>query len=187
MRITLKYPDVKTFVEKFASNVSEGGIFIASRAPKAVGTRVRFELFLADGATKLLRGEGLVAWVREFDAKQPGKPHGMGLKFAKLDADSKKLVQQILTFKRERGVREDSSVSVLPVPQSTPPVDTGPIAAPPAPTPIPIPTRPRPRSRPRKPRRPTTPPPTPRPTTPPRSPKPRRSSTEPRSTSASPR
>jgi uncharacterized protein (TIGR02266 family) len=124
MRITLKYPDVKTFVEKFASNVSEGGIFIASRSPKAVGTRVRFELYLADGATKLLRGEGLVVKVREFDPKQPNKPHGMGLKFAKLDAESKKLVQQILAFKRERGVREDSQVSVQPVPQA----DSGPIA-----------------------------------------------------------
>src|SRR5688572_27666968 len=88
MRVRLKYTDVQSFVEKFAPNVSRQGIFISSKNPKPVGTQVRFELLLADGTSRLIRGEGVVTWVREFDAENPGKPHGMGVKFSRLDADS---------------------------------------------------------------------------------------------------
>src|SRR5688572_23925847 len=84
MRIRLKYADVQTFVEKFAPNVSRQGIFIASRTPKPVGTAVRFELLLSDGKSRLLKGEGVVTWVREFDEKNPTRPHGMGVKFSRL-------------------------------------------------------------------------------------------------------
>ena len=30
LRLKLKYPDVDTFVEKFSTNISKGGVFIAS-------------------------------------------------------------------------------------------------------------------------------------------------------------
>lgn len=110
LRITLKYADQKAFVEKFASNVSQGGIFISSRTPKAVGTTVRFELLLGDGKTRALKGEGVVAWVREFDPDHPNRPHGMGLRFSRLDAESRKVIDRILAFKRERGLKEDTTV-----------------------------------------------------------------------------
>ena len=140
MRIRLKYADVATFVERFASHVSRSGIFIASRVPKPVGTTVRFEFLLADGKTKLIKGEGTVSWVREFDGENPLGPHGMGLRFARLDADSRQMVDRIVAFKRARGVRDDGAV-----PQ---PVDkdeiSSPIAmplTPPAlPPPVPLPT-----------------------------------------------
>ncbi len=139
MRITLKYPDVTAFVEKFATNVSRGGIFIASRAPKPIGTQVRFELLLADGKSRVLKGEGAVAWVREFDPRNPNRPHGMGIKFARLDSESRKVIDRILAFKKERGVKEDSAViplppvatredSVVTPPPRRPPSEPGPAA-----------------------------------------------------------
>lgn len=102
MRIRLKYTDIQTFIEKFAANVSRNGIFIASKSPKPVGTLLRFELTLIDGTTRLLRGEGTVTWVREFDSDNPARPHGMGVKFARLDADSRALLERIEDWKRDR-------------------------------------------------------------------------------------
>jgi uncharacterized protein (TIGR02266 family) len=110
MRVRLKYTDVQSFVERFASNISRQGIFIASKSPKPVGTPVRFELLLADGKSRLIRGEGVVSWVREYDAAQPGRPHGMGVKFSRLDGESQRLIERIEQFKldRQRDAAADS-------------------------------------------------------------------------------
>jgi uncharacterized protein (TIGR02266 family) len=98
MRIRLKYPDVETFVEKYSSNISEGGMFIQSRAPQPVGTQLRFDLMLHDG-TPLLKGEGTVIWVKEYDAAHPQRVHGMGVRFGELDDHSRGMVDRIVSWK----------------------------------------------------------------------------------------
>src|SRR5262249_47502302 len=122
MRIRLKYADVQTFVEKFAANVSRQGIFIPSKTPKPVDTLVRFELLLSDGTTKLLKGEGTVTWIREFDPANPTRAHGMGVRFTRLDTESRRLIDQMEAWKRERG----ATTSSTPVPSSSPPIDDEP-------------------------------------------------------------
>jgi uncharacterized protein (TIGR02266 family) len=124
MRIRLRYTDVETFVDRYATNVSKGGIFIASRTPKAVGALVRFEFQLADGSP-VVKGEGKVVWVKEFDPAHPQKPHGMGLKFTRLDAAGRGVLDKMLARRQEHtnpgatnaGVpmpREGSGVKPLP-------------------------------------------------------------------------
>ncbi|MDY0002733.1 MAG: TIGR02266 family protein, partial [Polyangia bacterium] len=98
MRFRLTYPDVETFIEKYAANVSKGGIFLVSRSPKPVGTLLRFEMLLSD-STPLIRGEGKVVWVKEFDATNPGKPHGMGVKFTRMDSATKAMIERLVAFK----------------------------------------------------------------------------------------
>ena len=72
MRIKLKYPDVETFIQKYAVNISRGGIFIATKQPKPVGTFVKFEFLLSDATTtSIIRGEGQVQWTKEYDAGAP--------------------------------------------------------------------------------------------------------------------
>jgi uncharacterized protein (TIGR02266 family) len=94
LRIRLKYPDTETFIQKYSSNISRGGIFISSKSPKPVGTKLRFEFLLTDDAsTSLIRGEGQVIWVREQD-----KP-GMGLKFLQIDPDSQAIVNRALAYR----------------------------------------------------------------------------------------
>ena len=117
MRIKLKYPDVETFIQKYAVNISKGGIFIATKTPKVVGTPLRFEFVLADtGATAVIRGEGQVQWVKEFDAAQPQKAHGMGIKFTKLDAESQVVVDRALAFRQ----RDQSQAGPMPEPPTAP-------------------------------------------------------------------
>ena len=59
IRFRLQYPDVETFIAKYAVNISEGGMFIASMDAPPVGTVVRFELSIAGGLS-ILHGEGEV-------------------------------------------------------------------------------------------------------------------------------
>jgi uncharacterized protein (TIGR02266 family) len=101
MRIKLKYPDVETFIQKYAVNISRGGIFIATKTPKPVGTPLKFEFVIAagDAGLSVIRGEGQVLWTREFDPAQPSKAHGMGVKFTRLDADSQAIVDRALAFR----------------------------------------------------------------------------------------
>jgi uncharacterized protein (TIGR02266 family) len=113
MRIRLRYPDLETFIDRYATNVSKGGIFVASRSPKPVGATVRFEFQLADGSP-VVRGEGKVTWVKEFDPTHPQRPHGMGLKFTRLDAASKVILERLLARKEDRTWPDDTVEHPMP-------------------------------------------------------------------------
>jgi molecular chaperone DnaK len=117
MRIKLKYPDVETFIQKYAVNISRGGIFIATKSPKAVGTFVKFEFLLSDAtSSSIIRGEGQVQWTKEFDPQNPAKAHGMGVKFTRLDRDSQGVIDRALRWRAEHGTNPRVPV---PVPTSS--------------------------------------------------------------------
>lgn len=94
----LRYAAFETFIEKFAPNVTRGGLFLASRTPRSIGEEFQFEVQLAGGEVALA-GDGKVTWVREFDPAAPNKPHGMGVQFLRLDAPSRAVVNQMLARK----------------------------------------------------------------------------------------
>jgi uncharacterized protein (TIGR02266 family) len=126
LRVKLRYPDVASFIDRYAVNVSRGGIFIASRNPKPVGSRLRFEFQLADGSP-VVRGEGQVVWVKEFDPAQPRKPHGMGLKFTRLDARSKAILDRMLAAKGQGRTDGSGPLAVEgSAPRPLPPEGSGP-------------------------------------------------------------
>lgn len=113
MRIKLKYPDIDTFIQKYAVNISRGGIFIATKQPKPIGTYLRFEFLLSDdGATSIIRGEGQVQWTKDYDAATPGKPHGMGVKFMRLDADSQAVIDRALRWRADHGTSPNVALPV---------------------------------------------------------------------------
>jgi uncharacterized protein (TIGR02266 family) len=149
MRIKLKYPDVETFIQKYAVNISRGGIFIATRQPKPVGTALKFEFLLGESAISIIRGEGQVLWTREFDPDQPTKAHGMGVRFTKLDAESQAIVDRALAFKgKDQPLpAEPSQVKRPPPAPVEPPAAKRPAPPPPpraAPPPPPAPPPPAP-------------------------------------------
>lgn len=117
MRIKLKYPDVETFIQKYAVNISRGGIFIATKNPKPVGTFVKFEFLLSDATTtSIIRGEGQVQWTKEFDPAHPSKAHGMGVKFSRLDSDSQGVIDRALKWRADHGTNPGAPV---PIPTSS--------------------------------------------------------------------
>src|SRR5262245_14660342 len=105
LRIRLRHRDLPSFVERFAHNVSHGGLFLPSKQPKPVGTEVRFELLLASGETAI-KGEGRVAWIKEFDPEEPKAAHGMGIKFTKLVGRSRDVLKRCLDWKAKNAGRK---------------------------------------------------------------------------------
>jgi uncharacterized protein (TIGR02266 family) len=114
VRVRLKYPDLDTFTERFAPNVTRGGIFLASRDPRPVGTVVRFEVSLVSGAPVLV-GKGRVTWTKAHDPAEPNKPYGMGVQFIELDRASRGVLDRLLRK------REPSRPPPPPRPASSPP------------------------------------------------------------------
>jgi uncharacterized protein (TIGR02266 family) len=98
VRVRLRYSDLDTFVERFAPNVTRGGIFLASRSPRAEGEIFRFEVQLSTGVVALA-GEGKVIWVKPYEAAEPQKPHGMGVQFVQIDPGSRETLTRILQAK----------------------------------------------------------------------------------------
>lgn len=114
--VKLGYLGVDEFAEKYATNLSDGGMFVRTREPAPVGTEVRFKVEIA-GGQRVLQGIAVVRWIRA------EAPSGMGLQFVKLDAASQVLVERML-----RGRKDASPPKVEPVlpPASKPP---SPVAA----------------------------------------------------------
>jgi uncharacterized protein (TIGR02266 family) len=128
VRVRLRYVTLDVFVERFAPNVTRGGLFLASRSPRAVGDIFPFEVQLATGEIALA-GEGKVIWTKEFDPAQPAKPHGMGVQFVQLSAESRLIVARLLKAKAApgataRGATQPLSTTGGPDPRRAR-VDTG--------------------------------------------------------------
>ncbi len=89
LRITLRYKNLDEFVDRYAENVSAAGLFIRTKSPKPTGTKIRFELLLADGS-RALRGEGVVVTIRK--EERPG----MALRFNQLDPESQEVIDKVV-------------------------------------------------------------------------------------------
>ncbi|HVX95714.1 MAG TPA: TIGR02266 family protein, partial [Polyangia bacterium] len=87
LRIKFRSASLDQFIERYAVDVSRGGIFIRTREPLAVGTPLRFDFQLQDGSA-LLAGDGTIVWIRENDPSRAGVTPGMGVRFDKLSSTS---------------------------------------------------------------------------------------------------
>lgn len=102
VRIRLRYPDVDTFVQKFAPNVTRGGVFIASRNIQPVGELIAFEIQLVTGEV-VLAGQGKVTWVKAFNPEEPARPYGMGVQFVNVTPACRPVLARILRGKETNG------------------------------------------------------------------------------------
>ncbi|WP_242339746.1 MULTISPECIES: TIGR02266 family protein [Anaeromyxobacter] len=85
--IPVAYRSVGSFLTDWATNISQGGLFINTRSPLPVGTGVKI-LIQLPGASFPYQLTGRVARVTEFDNRVNLVP-GMGVEFTDLD-DSKR-------------------------------------------------------------------------------------------------
>src|SRR5262245_4317444 len=109
LRIRLRYQALDQFISKFAINISRGGLFLSSRNPKPIGTRLQFEIRLADD-TPVIEGSGEVRWIREYDRNEPNQPHGMGIRFLEVKPESRALIERIIQHRRSLGEPDDESI-----------------------------------------------------------------------------
>ena len=97
LKVRFKSATVDEFIEQYATDISRGGIYIKSKQPMPIGTLLKFEFQLKD-ESKLIQGVGRVVWKREAgEGATDANPSGMGIKFIKMDPESKALVEQIVS------------------------------------------------------------------------------------------
>ena len=99
-QINQEFETIDEFISEYVTNISQGGVFIRSKNPLPVGTKVtlKFSVILDDFET--VEGEGEVVRVDN----TPGNT-GMGVAFTRLTAESKELIDAIVA-RREAEKRE---------------------------------------------------------------------------------
>ncbi len=137
LALRLAFGTLDEFVERYALNVSRGGIFVRARDPQPVGTPVTLDLQLATGE-RVFRGKGVVARVTAPSA--PGEPHhdpGMGIRFTELDAESRGLIELVVASRAGAAGAAPQDEEAVAFAES--------LLAPPAPVPVarvvPVPRR----------------------------------------------
>src|SRR5215510_11269690 len=100
LKVKYKSATVDQFIEQFGTDVSRGGIFIKTKKPIEIGALLKLELQLND-ASPVIHGIGRVCWRRENSA-DPNVPSGMGIKFVKLEPESKTIVERIVQNRGDR-------------------------------------------------------------------------------------
>jgi uncharacterized protein (TIGR02266 family) len=113
--VKLAHKGVDEFASKYATNLSDGGMFIRTREPKPRGTELSFKVELADGQ-RVLQGIAVVRWTRADG--DPNGPPGMGLEFLKLDPASRALVDRMLG--KDRSSSPSAVVAPSPAPIAPP-------------------------------------------------------------------
>ncbi|MGB5809734.1 MAG: TIGR02266 family protein, partial [Polyangiales bacterium] len=108
LKIRYKSATLEDFIERNSGDISRGGVFIKAKKPLDVGTLLKFEFLLQDQSS-LIHGVGRVVWRRDPESADAENPAGMGIKFIKMDPDSRALVQRIVEERAEPGVYERGS------------------------------------------------------------------------------
>jgi uncharacterized protein (TIGR02266 family) len=108
LKIKFKSETLEQFIERYAVDVSQGGIFIRTKDPLAVGTQMKFEFQLRD-ASPLIAGEGTVVWTRENDPSRPAIAPGMGVRFDRLGDGSQSVLEKILAEKAKQAPQRGPS------------------------------------------------------------------------------
>src|SRR5450432_2675595 len=113
LKIKFKSETLEQFIERYAVDVSQGGIFIRTKEPLAVGTQMKFEFQLRD-ASPLIAGEGTVVWTRENDPSRPAIAPGMGVRFDRLAEGSQNVLEKILAEKAKQAPQRGDSATTKP-------------------------------------------------------------------------
>src|SRR5436190_15914416 len=145
LRIKFRSESLQQFIERYGVDVSRGGIFIRTREPLPVGTRLKLDFQLVDTAP-LFQGDGTVVWIREHDASRAGVTPGMGVRFDRLTPESQTTLDTILEEKirlQQSGVAPGSVAKAgagmaVRRPSGAFATIDGPAARPGAPPPLPI-------------------------------------------------
>lgn len=87
------------FIAGFATNLSAGGIFIATPIVHPVGTRFDLAIHLDDGDPRPLRATGEVRWHRPRD-EGSGTPQGIGIRFISIDDDGGERINRFLARRK---------------------------------------------------------------------------------------
>jgi uncharacterized protein (TIGR02266 family) len=102
------------YLELYTTNLSRGGVFVASQVSAPIGTEMLVQLSLPNGSTLELRAE--VVHLSTVEDTGAGRPPGMGLMFVDLDAETRQALEAMVTV-----ARFTTRTSGEPAPAEAPP------------------------------------------------------------------
>ena len=126
LRLRLALPSVDDFIERWALNISRGGVFARSRDQSPPGTEVVLDIALESGE-QVIQGKGIVRWTTPPSAPgEPARDPGMGIKFTELTKDSRALIELVVGTTEGPDARSDeppkpAGESIAPLPFAPPP------------------------------------------------------------------
>jgi len=102
--VRVAYKTVDELFSEFARNINEGGLFVETDSPTAVGSLVALE-FNIPGSAEPIQVMGRVVRTSDGDRDEPP---GMGIEFENLDRQSRDLINDLVRNLRV-GVAPDSA------------------------------------------------------------------------------
>jgi uncharacterized protein (TIGR02266 family) len=93
--VEISYESEDNVYTGFTSNLSEGGLFIATYAPLPIGTSCTVELTLP-GETEPINARCVVRWLREYNPASDAPP-GMGVQFVEMDERGQEAIHAFMT------------------------------------------------------------------------------------------
>lgn len=95
LKVQVDFESDHNFFTGFSSDISEGGLFVATVNIQPLGSPVEVAFALPSGEQVMARGR--VRWVREADARGHSEQPGMGIQFEALSEDAREAVQQFIS------------------------------------------------------------------------------------------
>jgi len=97
--VEIEYSTVDELFSEFTRDINEGGVFIETDNPQAVGTTVDLQ-FLLPGSSDPIKAAAQI--VRLSDGSG-GEPVGMAVEFDSLPTDARKRINELIRSMRSRG------------------------------------------------------------------------------------
>ena len=102
-RITInkEFESYDAFITEYVTNISRSGVFVRSKTPLTIGTKVNLRFTVIMDAIETIEGIGEVVRVHD-------DPPGMGVVFTELSSYSQGLLDKLLTIQGRPGTDEPS-------------------------------------------------------------------------------
>lgn len=96
-RVTInkEFESYDAFINEYVTNISRTGVFVRSKMPLPIGTKVNLQFTVIMDDIETVEGVGEVVRVHE-------DPSGMGVVFTELSSYSKSLIDKLLTNQGRR-------------------------------------------------------------------------------------
>jgi uncharacterized protein (TIGR02266 family) len=96
--LPVDYSAVDAFFTEFSANINEGGMFIETNDPAALGTVIELQ-FQLPGLDRPLEVSGTVAWLSDGKGESPA---GMGVEFCELSEAAREAINSVVRNLRAR-------------------------------------------------------------------------------------
>jgi uncharacterized protein (TIGR02266 family) len=97
--VRIEYATVDDLFSEFTHDINEGGVFIETEAPQAIGTTVDLQFYLP-GSSDPIKAAGLVVRVSE---DHDSGPIGMAVEFESLPPDARERINGLIRSMRSHG------------------------------------------------------------------------------------